>query len=68
MLFQSIFEEYKKLSIFKEYGVQYSNKMEESLWYIWHKKMQQASTHDFVIPQLQTLGMHILSLSFLWLS
>ena len=52
MLFQSIFEEYKKLSIFKEYGVQYSNKMEESLWYIWHKKMQQASTHDFEIPQL----------------
>ena len=46
-------------SIFKEYGVQHSNKMEESLGYIWHKKMQQASTHDFEIPQLQTLGMHM---------
>ena len=46
-------------SIFKEYGVQYSNKMEESLGYIWHEKMQQASTHDFEIPQQQTLGMHM---------
>ena len=52
MLIRSIFKEYGKLSIFKEYGFQYSNKMEESLGYIWHKKMQQASTHDFEIPQL----------------
>ena len=27
-----------KLSIFKEYAIQYSNKMEESLGSIWHKK------------------------------
>ena len=33
--------------------------MEESLGYIGHKNVQQTSTHDFEIPQLQTLGMHM---------
>ena len=55
-----------KLSIFKEYAVQYSNKMEESLGSIWHKKDAASITHTHThthiyiyiyifIPQLQTL-------------
>ena len=44
-----------KLSIFKEYAIQYSNTMKESLGSIWHKKMQQASHMIMVMSQLQTL-------------
>ena len=56
-----------KLSIFKEYAVQYSNKMEESLGSIWHKKDATSITHDYGYASTANIT-HTTVSNFLWLS
>ena len=56
-----------KLSIFKEYAVQYSNKMEESLGSIWHKKDAASITHDYGYTSTANIT-HMTVSNFLWLS
>ena len=56
-----------KLSIFKEYAIQYNNKMEESLGSIWHKKDAASIKHDYGYTSTANIT-HMTVSNFLWLS